>query len=120
MDPSTIHNDVVHACRTAIPMTDRQFPPVNPNHLMRSAETTLTLLKDAEKVVNTFSSSRAFSERLMTAAQRSQKSVVNEMIRKIGLTTTPDIVYNPDGIRLDFHSKTDDCHVITSLKWRKY
>ena len=41
------------------------------------------------------------------------------MIRKIGINKVPDIHYNPDGIRLDFHSKTGEeiGHVIISLKW---
>jgi hypothetical protein len=75
---------------------------------------------DVKKVKHTIATSKPFSNRLMTAAQASQKNVVIDMIRKIGIKNEPDITYNPDGIRFDFYPKTgeENCHIIVSLKWR--
>ncbi len=111
-----------HLYRTSISPNERPLPNPNPNPdvFIKSAKLSQLLLHDAKKVVDTFANSQPFAKSLMTAAQASNKSVVTTMIRKIGISTVPDIHYNPDGIRLDFYSKTgeDLGHVIISLKWR--
>lgn len=86
---------------------------------MKAAQTSQPLLQDAKKVIDMFASSKPFAERIMNAAQQSKKSIVTDMIQKTGVQTIPDIVYNPEGIRLDFYPKTgeDYCHIIISLKW---
>ncbi|AOH56935.1 hypothetical protein ACQKGI_14990 [Peribacillus muralis] len=98
----------------------RPFSATNPDLLVKSALVSQTLLVDVQKVMNTLATSKPFANGLMTAAQASEKSLVTEMIRKIGLKNEPDIMYNPDGIRFDFHPKTgdDNCHIIVSLKWK--
>ncbi len=108
-----------HLYRTTVPPNERPLSNPNPDVFIKSAKLSQLLLNDAKKVVDTLANSQPFAKRLMTAAQASNKSVVTTMIRKIGVNTVPDIHYNPDGIRLDFHSKTgeDLGHVIISLKW---
>jgi hypothetical protein len=98
----------------------RSYSAPNPDLLVKSAKTSQSLFLDVKKVMDTIATSKPFSNRLMTAAQSSEKSVVAEMIRKIGINNEPDIMYNPDGIRFDFHPKTGDinCHILVSLKWR--
>ncbi|MGG4265732.1 hypothetical protein [Peribacillus simplex] len=100
--------------------TLRQFSAANPDLLVKSAKSSQALLLDVKKVMDTLATSKPFSSRLMTAAQASNKSLVVDMIRKIGIKNEPDIKYNPDGIRFDFYPKTgaENCHIIVSLKWR--
>ena len=108
-----------HFYRTAISDNNRPSPNVNPDLFIKSAKFSQTLLEDAKKVVDTLAQSESFSKRVMAAAQESNKARVTAMIQQTGVQTVPDILYTPDGIRLDFHPKTgeDLCHVIVSLKW---
>jgi hypothetical protein len=108
-----------HLYRTTLSSNERRLPNPDPGLFMKSAKLSQLLLNDAKKVIDTFASSPPFAKRLMTAAQESKNSVVTTMIQQIGVQTVPDIHYNPDGIRLDFHSKMgeDLGHVIISLKW---
>ncbi|PJN88465.1 MULTISPECIES: hypothetical protein [Bacillaceae] len=98
----------------------RPYSATNPDLLVKSAKASQSLLIDVQKVMNTLATSKPFANGLMTAAQSSEKSLVTEMIRKIGIKNEPDIMYNPDGIRFDFHPKAGEvnCHIIISLKWR--
>ncbi|WHY97247.1 hypothetical protein [Peribacillus simplex] len=100
--------------------TLRPYSATNPDLLVKSAKTSQSLMLDVKKVMDTLATSKPFSNRLMTAAQASQKSVVIDMIRKIGINNEPDITYNPDGIRFDFYPKAGEVnsHIIVSLKWR--
>lgn len=111
-----------HLYRTTISESNRPSLDVNPNLFIKSAKLSQTLLKDAKKVIDTLAQSESFSKRVMAAAQESNKARVTAMIRQTGVQTVPDILYNPDGIQLDFHPKTgeDLCHVIISLKWRNF
>ncbi|MFD9627993.1 hypothetical protein [Peribacillus muralis] len=101
----------------------RRMPPfsaTNPDLLVKSAKTSQSLLLDVQKVMDILATSKPFANGLMTAAQASEKNLVADMIRKIGIKNEPDITYNPDGIRFDFHPKTGEInsHIIVSLKWR--
>ena len=100
--------------------TLRPYLATNPDLLVKSAKTSQSLMLDVKKVMDTLATSKPFSNRLMTAAQASQKNVVIDMIKKIGIKNEPDITYNPDGIRFDFYPKAgeENCHIIVSLKWR--
>lgn len=100
--------------------TLRPYLATNPDLLVKSAKTSQSLMLDVKKVMDTIATSKPFSNRLMTAAQASQKNVVIDMIKKIGIKNEPDITYNPDGIRFDFYPKAgeENCHIIVSLKWR--
>lgn len=91
----------------------------NPDLLIQSAKSSQSLMDDAKKVVDMIASSKPFSTRLMAAAQESKMATVTDMIKKTGVKTTPDIKYNPDGIRFDFYPKTgvENSHIIISLKW---
>ncbi|MFJ7745270.1 hypothetical protein [Peribacillus sp. NPDC097295] len=103
--------------------SEGQFPrPTssrNPDLLIQSAKSSQSLMDDAKKVVDMIASSKPFSTRLMAAAQASNMATVTDMIKKTGIKTTPDIKYNPDGIRFDFYPKTGEvnCHIIINLKW---
>ena len=97
----------------------RPFSARNPDLLIQSAKSSQSLMDDAKKVVDMIASSKPFSTRLMAAAQESKMATVTDMIKKTGVKTAPDIKYNPDGIRFDFHPKTgvENSHIIISLKW---
>jgi hypothetical protein len=94
----------------------------NPDLLVKSAKSSQPLLIDANKVVNILATSISFSTRLMSAAQESKIDTVKDMIRKTGVKVVPDITYNPDGIRFDFHPITgmENCHIIITLNWKEF
>ena len=121
-DIHLFHKIYEHLYRTTIAPSERPLPSANPDLFMKSAKLSQLLLNDAQKVMHTFSNSQPFAKRLMTAAQESNKAIVTAMIRQTGIQNIPEIIYNPDGIRFDFHPKIDEdlCHVIVSLKWRNH
>ncbi|MGG0716081.1 hypothetical protein ABE096_00575 [Robertmurraya massiliosenegalensis] len=98
----------------------QQFPTVNPDMFMSSAQHMQTLMKDASLVLGKMANSHQFSLDLMTAAQKSDKEKVTQMLKETGIQTTPDVTYSPDGLKLDFKTVVDQvdcCHLNLSLRW---
>lgn len=98
-----------------------QFPPVDSNLLFQSANASQKLMAEAGKVLHTLSSSRDFGSQLMDYAQRSNTEEVNHMIKSLGIDSDVKVTYNPDGLRLEFHSKVENvdcCQLDISLRWR--
>lgn len=98
----------------------RQFPTVNPDIFMHSAQHMQTLMKDASLILAKMANSHQLAFDLMTAAQSSNKAKVNEMLRETGIQSSPSVSYSPDGLKLDFKTAVDHvdcCHLNLSLKW---
>lgn len=98
----------------------RQFPTVNPDIFMHSAQHMQTLMKDASLILAKMANSHQFAFDLMTAAQSSNKAKVNEMLKETGIQSSPSVSYSPDGLKLDFKTAVDHvdcCHLNLSLKW---
>ncbi|QQX23835.1 hypothetical protein [Heyndrickxia sporothermodurans] len=97
----------------------RQYQPVNPSLFIQSANKTLVILKDAEKIVEKISKSEDFSKRLMTFAQQSKLNEVKKMISSIGVKTIPIIRFTPSGLVLNFsNSKSEPNCCLLQLKIR--
>lgn len=98
-----------------------QYPPVDPNLLFQSANESQKLMAEASKVLNTLASSRDFGRRLMDSAQRSNTEEVNRLIKSLGIESEVKVIYNPDGLRLEFQSKVANvncCKLDIALRWR--
>ncbi len=59
----------------------RQFPPVDTGQLEDSVSRFQKLIKEAELLINRLANSREFSTQLMSAAQKSDKNKVIQLIR---------------------------------------
>lgn len=101
--------------------TYRQFPEVDPGLLFESANETKKLMREASIVLNRFAESKEFDEKVMAAAQESNITKVEQLIKSIGITSEVDVHFNPDGLRMEFNSKvkeTDCCKLSIALRWR--
>ncbi|PLS15675.1 hypothetical protein CVD28_21165 [Bacillus sp. M6-12] len=99
----------------------RQFPPVSAAFLIKSAQSANVLLNDVQRITNAIVHSKEFPEKLMSAAQASKTSQVNEMIRLTGVRKVPKFHFNPDGIILDFagdENNNEISHIRVFLKWK--
>ncbi|MFD0051365.1 hypothetical protein ACFVHQ_18940 [Actinomycetes bacterium NPDC127524] len=120
------HPSYLHLSPYAYPVAaDRQFNMTNPDMFIKSANVSLALLRDAEKLLSSLTHSRALSQKIMSAAQSSDMNEVRKLILRTGIQTSPDILFSPDGIRLDFHPKTANtqegcCHIILRIKWMNF
>lgn len=98
----------------------RQYQPVNTTLFKQSATKTLSILKDAEKIVEKISNSEDFSKRLMTFAQQSKLIEVKKMISSIGVKTIPEIRFTPSGLVLNFsnsQSEPNCCLLQLKIRW---
>jgi len=97
------------------------YPPVDSEMLYESAKESNKLMKEASMVLDRLASSREFGARLMTVAQSSNTQEVRRLIQSVGITSDVKIIYNPDGLELEFSSKVqnrDCCKLSISLRWR--
>lgn len=79
------------------------------------------LLRDASLVLNKIAASKTFAYEIMSAAQKSDLSAVDQLIKSAGIKSKIYTLVNPDGINLRLSSKldaTDCCHLIIGLRWR--
>jgi hypothetical protein len=95
----------------------RQGDPVI---FMDSARQTQVLLNDSSLILQKLSSSRSFAQSIITAAQNSQKDLVTQLIRSIGIKNIPKVSYTPNGLILNFVSEKnniDCCHLTLKIRW---
>jgi hypothetical protein len=98
-----------------------EYPTVQPQQFMDSADKTKPLLDDAKLILDQVSVSKDFASKLMDAAQKSKMNELQNLINGTGVKSTPGIKFNPDGFTLDFSSKTaniDCCHLTIILRWK--
>lgn len=98
----------------------RQLPSINPTLFMSSAKHMQIIMRDASTILDKMSSSRKFSLDLMKAAQESNQSKVNELVKDTGIQTVPKVTYTPDGLKLEFNTyveNLDCCHLTLALRW---
>ena len=98
----------------------RVLPPINPTYFMSSALQMQLVMKDASVLLEKIANSRKFSIDIMSAAQQSQKSKVEELIKSTGITKQPKVSYSPDGLTLAFtdeHNHIDCCHLTLKIRW---
>ena len=110
----------IHRSAQPIFSCNRNYPPVATNTFMSSAGKTLSLLSDAEKVLQKINTSKEFSSKFMNAAQQSNLPEVHKLLQTIGTRVQPIVSFNPDGIRIVFDEKlgqVDCCHLIVIVRW---
>ncbi|WP_444506234.1 hypothetical protein [Cytobacillus kochii] len=96
----------------------RSFPPVNPDQFIQSAKAMEVLMNSASKLLDKMAKSREYSYNIMTAAQESNQTKVNQLIESADLNNHPKVTYTPDGLTLNFQSAGDQsAHLSLKLKW---
>ena len=98
----------------------RPYPEVNTELFKASAQKAITLMADANLVMEKIHSTSSYSSDLMAAAQQSNQAEVERLIQSAGIKKKPKITYNPDGITMNFQDFVGDrecCHIILQLRW---
>lgn len=96
----------------------RSFPPVNPDQFINSAKEMEILMRSASKLLDKMAKSREYSYNIMTAAQASDQSKVDQLIQSADLNSHPKVSYTPDGLTLRFQSSGDhSANLSLKLKW---
>ncbi|GLB59663.1 hypothetical protein [Cytobacillus sp. NCCP-133] len=99
----------------------RTFPGVDPGMFMISAKKMEVLMRDAGTLLVNMAESKKFSYELMSAAQQSKKSEVEEMLKSTGISQIPSVSYTPDGMTLHFESEKEEqvkcCDLTLKLRW---
>ncbi|CDQ40346.1 MULTISPECIES: hypothetical protein [Virgibacillus] len=100
----------------------RELPPVNPAHFYESANESLKLMDDVKMVLDKLSTSKEFDEKVMKAAQESNKAEVKRLIQTLHLTADVEVGFTPDDLQLKFSKKApstnqDCCKINIFLKW---
>lgn len=120
--PMSHRNAATDAPKRLLPTAQKpEFPPVNPNHLYESAQSSRKLMSEASILLDRLATSKEFDAKLMEAAQRSDTAEVTRLIRSLGITANVNAQYNPDGLRLEFTSTINGvecCRLLISLRWR--
>ncbi|MFT4412977.1 hypothetical protein ACLM5H_03860 [Fredinandcohnia humi] len=98
----------------------RKLPAVDPTLFSESAISMQTLMKDASLVLAHLADSKAFAQKVMTAAQASNLDEVNRLLKSTGVKSKVNASFNPDGINLKLSSKvgtTECCQLTIALRW---
>ncbi|QTD42037.1 hypothetical protein [Sporosarcina sp. Te-1] len=99
---------------------DDPFPPVDIKRFNLSARRYQEIIKQADLFTRSIVASDQFARQLMEAAQASNKSEVDRLIRSTGITVSYQLLYTPDGLRIDFannDSQSNCCHLRMVLGW---
>ncbi|WP_077324895.1 hypothetical protein [Virgibacillus siamensis] len=99
----------------------QQLPDVDASLLFESAKETKSLMEDASIVLDKLADSEEFDTELMYAAQASDIDEVRRLIHTLGITSSTDVDYNPDGLNISFNSKINEldcCRLRIALRWR--
>lgn len=100
----------------------RLYPEVNEGVFVQSASSMMGVMNDARTVVEQISNSKDFANEVMGAAQESDQSKVDTLIRSTGVTSAFQAEYNPDRLKLHMSSSAGDvecCKLTVILRWRR-
>ena len=78
----------------------RQYPQVDTGQLEDSVTRFQKLIKEADLLINHLANSREFSTQLMSAAQKSDKNKVIQLIREAGVSIHVTTTFTPTGSEL--------------------
>ena len=98
----------------------RQYPQVDTGQLEDSVTRFQKLIKEADLLINRLANSREFSTQLMSAAQKSDKNKVNQLIRSTGVTIKIKTTFTPTGIRIILDNSEVEggcCDLMIALRW---
>jgi hypothetical protein len=97
-----------------------EYPDVDATLFNKSAATFRQLIRDASTVLDRLADSKHFAHEVMSAAQISNTSKVEELIQSTGVKSKVDTTFNPDGITMVFQDKVDDtdcCKLTMTIRW---
>ncbi|MGR9050195.1 hypothetical protein ACQ4XT_16325 [Halobacillus faecis] len=103
------------------PQRCRLYPEVNEDMFVQSASEMEKLMEDASKVVEKISNSHDFANDMMGAAQESDQSKVNTLIRSSGVESPFQAEYNPDRMKIHLsasNQQVECCQLTIVLRWR--
>ncbi|ALC92776.1 hypothetical protein AM500_11940 [Bacillus sp. FJAT-18017] len=78
------------------------------------------LMNQANILINKMATDSNFTKMLMTAAQKSDKNRVNQLIRSTGITIKAETTYTPTGIRIVLDNSGPEggcCDLLIALGW---
>ncbi|MBX0356487.1 hypothetical protein [Halobacillus sp. Nhm2S1] len=99
----------------------RLYPEVDEEMFVQSASEMEKLMDDARKVVGRISNSHDFANDIMGAAQESDQSRVNKLIRSTGVDSPFQAEYNPDQMKIHLsasNQQVECCQLTIVLRWR--
>ncbi|MGG0668724.1 hypothetical protein [Sporosarcina koreensis] len=102
------------------PTPGSPFPQVDTRKFNESANRFKQVMNQANLFIGTLTSSNEFARKLMDAAQRSDKTEVERLVRSTGVTTKYNLDYTPSGIRIDFSNSDAEnscCTLRMALSW---
>jgi hypothetical protein len=111
-------NEPLQSWNTLSPQ--RQFPPVNIQKLDVSVHKFQTLIREADLLVNKLAADPVFTKELMSAAQQSNKTRVNELILSTGITLRVKTTFTPTGIKIIIDNsgmEGECCDLLIGLQW---
>ena len=98
----------------------RHYPQVDTGQLEDSVTRFQKLIKEAELLINRLANSREFSTQLMSAAQKSDKNKVIQLIREAGVSIHVTTTFTPTGIRIILDNSEVEggcCDLMIALRW---
>ena len=99
----------------------RIYPEVNEDLFVQSASSMMGMMDDARAVVEQISNSKDFANEVMGAAQESDQSKVDALIKSTGVNSSFQAEYNPDRLKLHMASSAGEvecCKLTVILRWR--
>ncbi|MDM5299320.1 inner spore coat protein [Bacillus pumilus] len=105
----------VPAINNVYPRAPITYPPVDAHSFQRAAKESMRLVADASLITQQISSSLAFAQRIMRAAEHSDTASVIRILKQIGVKSNVDIRFSPEGIRI-FLSLTSS-RLLLLLRW---
>jgi hypothetical protein len=98
----------------------RHYPQVDTGQLEDSVTRFQKLIKEADLLINRLANSKEFSTQLMSAAQKSDKNKVIQLIREAGVSIHVTTTFTPTGIRIILDNSEVEggcCDLMIALRW---
>lgn len=93
----------------------RSYPPVDAEQFTSSANHMDEVLKEGQQISRKVKTSPSFATSLMSAAQQSKESEVEQLLRTIDINSEMEVSFTPDA--LSIRLKRADCKVRLVYKW---
>ncbi|MFD1850457.1 hypothetical protein [Oceanobacillus bengalensis] len=109
-----------HEQQTSNQRPEVQYPEVDIHQLDISARRFQALMKQADLLVDKIVEDPVFARELMSAAQKTDKSKVEELIESTGVTIKTATTFTPTGIRILLDNSEqggDCCDLLIALRW---
>lgn len=101
---------------------NRQYPPVDPKIFAKSIKS-YRLLMDQGSILLDRLGDEGFDVKVMTAAQQGNNTVVDQLIKSIGLKVPVTTKFTPSGVTFELSTRPDPgspfscCTLTVHMKW---